>query len=75
MDNDVSKILTNATIIDGSRRELFEILQDLDIPIQRRDVTNHQNLRWLNRNLMINNSPNSQSVRAKDLIKLLLRRI
>ena len=52
---------------------LSELLEDMDIPEMRRDLNKHSNLRWLQRNLSINNK--SDKVEAAHLlIRTLLRR-
>ena len=73
MNDETSRILTSARIRQAYQRELSELLSNLDVPKMRVDIKNPQNLRWLNRNLMVNNSTNSHAARAKDLIKQLLR--
>ena len=56
-----------------TEQSLSVLLEGMDIPNMRRDVTNTSNLRWLMRNLMARNSehPNVSAVRA--LIRDLLR--
>jgi hypothetical protein len=37
-------------------RELEEVLQEMDLPPKRRDLTKAENLGWLNRNIAVRNS-------------------
>ncbi len=52
---------------------LSELLEDMDIPEIRRDLNKHSNLRWLQRNLSINNKGDKVEA-AHLLIRTLLRR-
>ena len=52
--------------------ELSALLEDMEIPALRKDLTKISNLRWLNRNIAINNdSPTLEKARAliKDILK------
>jgi hypothetical protein len=40
---------------DFTKQRLTELLQPLDIPKMRRDLNKLSNLRWLQRNLSVNN--------------------
>jgi hypothetical protein len=60
---------------DISRREsaLSTILDDMTIPLMRREVTLIQNLRWLNRNLAVQNSSHPMALSALELIRFLIK--
>ena len=52
--------------------ELSALLEDMEIPALRKDLTKISNLRWLNRNIAINNdSPTLE--KARELIKDILK--
>lgn len=53
--------------------ELLDILKTMDIPEMRMDVAKVHNVRWLGRNIMINNREHPKIKRACELIKILLR--
>jgi len=53
---------------DFAMQRLNELLQPLDIPKMRRDLNKLSNLKWLQRNLSINNSSDNM-----DAIHLLIR--
>jgi len=58
-------------VLDDYNR-LSSLLEEMDIPEKRRDLTKIGNIRWLNRNLAINNK--SQSTKnALDLIRKILK--
>ena len=52
---------------------LSELLEDMDIPEMRRDLNKASNLRWLQRNLNVNNEGDKLEA-AHLLIRTLLRR-
>ena len=56
-----------------TEQSLTVLLEKMDVPNMRRDVTVASNLRWLQRNLAVRNSqhPNMSAVRV--LIRALLR--
>lgn len=60
---------------DISRREsaLSTILDDMTIPLMRRDVTLTQNLRWLSRNLAVQNSNHPMALSALELVRFLIK--
>ena len=60
---------------DVKRREsaLSTMLDQFDVPDMRRDTTLVRNLRWLNRNLSVNNGDHPLHDTAKGLLKWLLR--
>ena len=51
---------------------LIAILEDMDIPEMRRDVSNLHNVRWLNRNILIRNGHHPKIKEAMDGIKRIL---
>jgi hypothetical protein len=53
--------------------KLRMLLESMDVPEMRRDVSNDSNLRWLNRNLMVRNSEHPSAVFALVLAGRLLR--
>ena len=58
----------------GRRRiELRTLLEDMDVPAMRLDLTSPSNLRWLDRNLAANNSNHPMFTSARDLLTGLLR--
>jgi len=63
------------TEMDAHQREikLKAILEKMDIPEQRRAALSLRNLRWLNRNMSINNSKHPLLPRAVKLLTWLLR--
>ena len=52
--------------------ELESILEGMNVPLRRREISN-SNLRWLNRNIRIQNGDHPQIQDACDLIVRLLR--
>ena len=65
----------NITDDDVRRREsaLKTLLASMDVPHLRLDTTSMRNLRWLNRNLAINNSDTPMFDTARALLTWLLR--
>ena len=59
--------------MEGLLLELTELLSVLDVPSLRRDVSSEANLRWLHRNLEINNAGLPETARAMELIVKLIR--
>ena len=59
---------------DMIRREsaLTTILDDMEIPLMRRDVTQVSNLRWLMRNLRVKNGDRPLCATALEITKILL---
>jgi hypothetical protein len=53
--------------------ELESILEGMDVPLRRREISK-SNLRWLNRNIRIQNGDHPQIQGACDLIVLLLKK-
>ena len=53
--------------------ELESILEGMDIPARRREISK-SNLRWLNRNVSIRNGDHPQIQVARELIVQLLRK-
>jgi hypothetical protein len=54
-------------------QELTRLLSMLDVPFLRRDVSSEANLRWLHRNLEINNAGLPETAMAMELIVKLLQ--
>tara|TARA_R110002020_G_scaffold19158_10_gene66598 strand:- start:1087 stop:1293 length:207 start_codon:yes stop_codon:yes gene_type:complete len=52
---------------------LSALLESMDLPKMRRDITTKSNLRWIGRNLMVNNSENPEAREARILARTLLR--
>lgn len=59
--------------MEGLLLELTELLSMLDVPSLRRDVSSEENLRWLLRNLEINNAGLPETARAMELIGKIIR--
>lgn len=55
-----------------NHERLKEILSTMDIPQMRRDINNDNNLRWLQRNLPINNGTHPEAGEALLIIRNLL---
>jgi hypothetical protein len=55
-----------------NHERLKEILSTMDIPQMRRDINNDNNLRWLQRNLPINNGAHPEAGEALLIIRNLL---
>jgi len=53
---------------------LNELLTTMDIPQMRRDISSEANLRWLSRNVAINNGDNADVKEALVLIGHLLNK-
>ena len=53
--------------------ELERLIQGMDIPETRRDITKGENLRWLSRNLGIRNSDHPNLAAAEAEIRKLLK--
>ena len=53
--------------------ELESILEGMNVPLRRREISN-SNLRWLNRNIRIQNGDHPQIQDACDLIVQLIRK-
>ena len=63
---------TDTWVVLDDYNRLSSLLEEMDIPEKRRDLTKISNIRWLNRNLAINNK--SQSTKnALDLIRKILK--
>ncbi len=61
---------------DAKRRRaaLGTLLDMMDVPKLRKDLTKTANLRWLMRNISANNGDHPMTPTAKELIQWLLRR-
>lgn len=71
----MNKQLLQIDLDDVVRREsaLGTILQQMDVPKLRQDASEHTNLRWLNRNLGINNGTHPLFATAAELTIWLLK--
>ena len=58
-----------------TQEALTVVLEGMDLPAMRRDVTSEGNLRWLLRNIMVRNNNHPQVSEARSLLKTLLRNI
>lgn len=56
--------------IESYKTELSDILNDMDVPHERKNLTTH-NLRWLKRNIGIRNSEHKSYYRSHAIIELL----
>ena len=63
-----------ALIVETTIEQLAAALWDMNIPENRRDLT-LENLRWLSRNLAINNCDHKSFHKAKVLIAELLKEL
>jgi hypothetical protein len=59
---------------DLTLQRLNELLRPLDVPKMRRDLNNLSNLRWLQRNLSIDNNDSDNINTIHLLIRTLIRR-
>lgn len=53
-------------------KELTDLLNDMDIPVMRREI-NNRNLRWLMRNIRVRNGKHPKIKEVMEEIKRLLR--
>lgn len=68
--------MNRADLIEATFRRqsaLGTILEQMDVPEMRRDTSKISNIRWLNRNLAINNSNHPMCATAVCLVKWLLK--
>jgi hypothetical protein len=62
--------MSNLTLLEWARRNLLaEVLSTMDIPALRRDLDKESNIRWLQRNLTINNNKHPRIMEASTLLK------
>ena len=59
---------------DFAQARLSALLEPLNVPLMRRDLDNMSNLRWLQRNVRINNSEAESLDTIHLLIRTLIRR-
>ena len=59
--------------ISGRQSAVPTLLDQMDVPENRKDGTNISNVRWLNRNLAANNSSHPMFQTTRDLIIWLMR--
>ena len=55
------------------KKELFKILETMDIPEERKDVDKPENIRWLKRNIGINNKDHEGLSDAQEILKMLIK--
>jgi len=61
--------MSNLTLLEWARRRrLTEVLDTMDIPAMRRDLTKESNIRWLQRNLAIDNNKHPRILEANALL-------
>ena len=61
--------MNNLTLLEWARRRrLTEVLSSMDIPALRRDLTKESNIRWLQRNLAIDNNKHPRILEANALL-------
>jgi len=68
--------MSNLTLLEWARRNLLtEILDTMDIPAMRRDLNKESNIRWLQRNLAIDNNKHPRIEEVTMLLTREARRI
>jgi hypothetical protein len=68
--------MNNLTLLEWARRNLLtEVLSTMDIPAMRRDLNKESNIRWLQRNLAIDNNEHPRIGEAVMLLKREAHRI
>jgi len=55
------------------KTQVVEILNEMDVPETRKDLNKLSNLRWLQRNLLIQNGNHPRAVEVVETIKVLAR--
>jgi len=55
-------------------KELKELIRTMDVPEMRRETSKNENVRWLQRNLMIRNADHENLNKAQELIRSILFR-
>ena len=60
--------------VERKASALSTILQDMNVPDSRKEVSNVSNIRWLNRNLGIENGDHPMLETAKELLAFILRK-
>jgi len=61
--------MSNLTLLEWARRNLLvEALSTMDIPALRRDLNKESNIRWLQRNIAINNNKHPRIEEATMLL-------
>lgn len=58
--------------MNGDDKRLDQILATMDIPAMRRDTGQISNLRWLNRNVGINNAQHPQFGELREILNRIL---
>ena len=72
MSNKINMLEISLDDVDRKRSALSTMLAPMDVPEMRRDVKNKSNLRWLQRNLAIQNCQHSLFKSAMDLVNWLV---
>jgi len=68
------EILDDGRTVGYSVRGLLrEAIKTMDVPEMRRDTSSDSNIRWLNRNLRINNSQHENIELAMQFVRVLLK--
>jgi hypothetical protein len=68
--------MNNLTLLERARRNLLtEVLDTMDIPALRRDLNKESNIKWLQRNLAIDNNKHPRIEEATTLLTREARRI
>ena len=55
VENKIARLLTKMTQVENKIAWFVDLPPDMDIPLMRRDTTKPENVRWLLRNLQIQN--------------------
>jgi len=58
---------------DALHLEVLVIIEDMDIPVMRKDLNKLGNLRWLQRNLLIRNGKHPRATEAVEMITKMAR--
>ena len=58
---------------DALHLEVLVIIEDMDIPMMRKDLNKLGNLRWLQRNLLIRNGKHPRATEAVEMITKMAR--
>jgi hypothetical protein len=60
-------------ILQQNKKTLSSLLERMDVPATRKDISKQSNVRWLLRNLAVNNKDNPEFKTAQNMIIWLLR--
>ena len=68
--------MNNLTLLEWARRNLLaEVLSTMDIPALRRDLNKESNIKWLQRNVAIDNNKHPRIDEVTTLLKREAHRI